>query len=170
MRVLCSAILCVLGSVVSAAEPLHVKPVGTDWVWFSDYAYFRSEWTVSAEDGCELEVGSGMRINGEPRGSARRFSRYIKFTAWGIGAIHVRAVAGMAPCLVRVDLGQFDLIPVYGDPSLVKGIIKDGKIVYDKVGGPQNDFTKSVCPEGHSGDVSGTLKPPEVRCDSSASK
>ena len=126
----------------SSAEPPHQKSVGTEWVWFTDYAFFRSEWTVNAEDGCELEVGSGVKIQGKPRGSVRRFSKHIVLTAWGVGAIHVRAVAGIAPCEVRVDMGDFDLLPVVGKPSLLKGVIKDGKVVYESIGGPKHEFDR----------------------------
>jgi hypothetical protein len=115
------------------AAPPHEALVGTDWVWFTDYGYLSAEWTLNAEEGCDLEVGAGIKVGGKPRGSIYRFSGYKTITTWGIGAIHVRAVDGVAPCLVRVDEGRVRLIGVYSDPSVVKGVIHDGKIVFNEL-------------------------------------
>jgi hypothetical protein len=126
-----------------AAAPAE-RAVGTDWVWFTDYAYLHSEWTLNAQAGCELEVGVGMKVRGKPRGAIRRFSGHITLTAWGIGAVHVRAMSGMAPCVVRVEQGVSAPIGVYSDPSLLQGVIRDGVIVYDtvreKLRGPQHQL------------------------------
>lgn len=118
---------------IASAQSERSKQVGTDWVWFTDYAFLWSEWTLNAEAGCELEVGTGMKIAGKPRGSVRRFEQHIQIKAWGAGAIHVRAVGGRAPCMVRVDPGEAGVIGIYSDPSLTRGVIRDGKIVYDKI-------------------------------------
>jgi hypothetical protein len=109
------------------------KYVGTEWTWFTDYAYWSADWSLDAEEDCELEVGLGMKVGEKKLGGTYRFSEHINFTTRGLGAIHVRAVSGYAPCLVRLGLGNAEAIPIYGDPSVLKGAIKDGRIVYDKI-------------------------------------
>lgn len=127
--VLCAALAAASTTGLAAAP--EQKLVGTEWVWFTDYAYLTSEWTLNAEEGCSLQVGTGMKIGGTPRGQVRTFAGHVKFTTWGIGAVHVRAIGGMAPCTVRIDQGSVQALGVYSDPSLIRGLIRDGRIVYD---------------------------------------
>jgi hypothetical protein len=106
--------------------------VGVEWRWFTDYIYMSSEWTLDAEDGCELEYGTGMMVRNTPLGGKHRFSSHVEFSTYGFGAIHVRAVSGLAPCLVKLRQGNVRAVGIYSDPSVIKGAIHDGKIIYEK--------------------------------------
>ena len=94
--------------------------VATEWVWFTDYVYLISEWTLEAESGCDLEVSVGVMFRGKPWGGITRFSGLYQFTIYGFGAIHVRAVAGRAPCLVRLSQGRVHAVGLYSNPSVIK--------------------------------------------------
>lgn len=89
------------------------KDVGTSWTWLTDYAYATAEWTLNTEDGCSVEVGTGIKAFGKPRGSVHTFTGHYRFTTWGIGAIHVRSARGSTVCRVRLDQGDVGAITVY---------------------------------------------------------
>jgi hypothetical protein len=112
------------------------KYVGTEWTWLTDYIYWASEWSIDAEAGCEVEVGLGMKVGRKTLGGSYKFTQHIGFTTRGFGAIHVRAIAGYAPCLVKLSQGHSDAVPMYGDPSVIKGLIRDGTIVYNEIPKP----------------------------------
>lgn len=114
-RVLLTLLLLTSAAYNSAwSNETEERIVGSDWTWFTDYAYLSAEWTLNVEDGCELEVGTGIKAFGKPRGSKHRFSRHYQFTTWGIGAIHVRAIGGK-PCRARLDQGDVGALPILRD-------------------------------------------------------
>ena len=126
-----ATVLLIIGawSASCSANTEGEKYVGTEWVWFTDYVYFLSEWTLEAESGCNLEVGVGVKFRGKPRGSITQFTGLYQFRTYGFGAIHVRAVSGRAPCLVRLGQGHVEAVGLYSNPSVIKGVIHDGKII-----------------------------------------
>jgi hypothetical protein len=124
-RIMMMALLGLIGEAVHAESPPKERVVGSGWHWFSDYAYFSSEWTVNASPGCNLEVGFGMKVGGKPRGNIFGFTTYFRGKAYGVGAVHVRRVGGDKHCIVRVELGDVGAIPIYGDPSILKGVADD---------------------------------------------
>jgi hypothetical protein len=115
---------CVTGTAVAKDGP-YEKDVGTDWKWFTDYAYWSSDWTLNVQAGCDVEVGFGVMAFGNPLGGRRQFKTYYQLRLYGVGAIHVRVVNGTSPCRVRLDIGNVSPIPVYGNPSVVKGAVSD---------------------------------------------
>lgn len=110
--------LLLLCSLQANAE--EQKTVGKSWVWFTDYAFFYSEWTFNVESGCNVEVGAGMSIGGKPRGSTYivRGGTYRVITTWGVGALHARTTTEFESCRVRMDQGDVGLISVYSEPGL----------------------------------------------------
>jgi len=97
--------------------------VTRDWSWFTDYAYWKAEWTINVEAGHEVEVGVGVKFRGKPRGGRFKVSGHNEFTTRGLGAIHVRTTDPNDACTVRIDLGDAGVIPVYSDPSLLKAAL-----------------------------------------------
>lgn len=112
---------------VRAEPPPEERVVGSAWQWFTDYAYFSSEWTVNASPGCDLEVGFGMKVGGKPRGGIHKFQSYFHSKVYGIGAVHVRRIGGDERCLVRVELGDVGPITIYSDPSVLGAAWEDVK-------------------------------------------
>lgn len=141
-RFICIVLLTTTSSSALCAEGEHY--VGVKWRWFTDYIYFSSDWTLEAEPECELEYGIGVKVGDSPLGGKGKFSRHVQFTTYGFGAIHVRAIAGRAPCLVKLRQGKATAVGVYSDPSVVKGAIHDGKIVYDKVRDAVEDAPQAI--------------------------
>ena len=82
------------------------KSVANDWVWFEDYAFLYSEYTVFCEEGCECEVGMGMSFLGEPRGEKKRYSGRLNIFTIGAGAVHIRRASGNSECLAGLAPGE----------------------------------------------------------------
>jgi hypothetical protein len=101
----------------ASAEALE-KSVGREWVWFTDYAYFYSDWTLNGESGCRFEAGFGIKAFGKPRGGIKPFTTYLFFTTWGIGAVHVRRIDGDEACRVWLEQGDAGAISIYSDSSV----------------------------------------------------
>jgi hypothetical protein len=143
-QILVVVLIATYATVARCAE--GERYVGVEWVWFTDYVYFSSEWTLDSEPGCRLEVGLGVKVRDSPLGGKMSFAAHLAFTTYGFGAIHVRAVSGDAPCLVKLRQGLASAVGVYGDPSVTKGVIRDGKIVYrntkEVVGNTVDEVTK----------------------------
>ena len=103
------------GHLLQSADYLIEKEVGNDWVWFSDYAFVYSKWTVGCQPGCTCKVGMGVKAFGKPRGERKTFTDVITVLTVGLGAIHVQKVEGASPtCKVVVapsgDPKLFDIV------------------------------------------------------------
>lgn len=91
---------------------VNKKMVGNKWAWFDDYAFGSAKWTINCEPGRTIEVGTGVKIFGEPRGSKTRITTHGIITTLGLGAIHIKVVDGKGSCGVQVDLGEVGLISI----------------------------------------------------------
>jgi hypothetical protein len=110
------------------AGPLYEEhAVGNGWQWFTDYAFFSSNWTFNVEPECPVEVGTGLMMFGRPLGGSHRFMRFYQVTVYGIGALHVRSVNQGQTCNVRLDMGDVSQITIYGSPSLLQGVLDAAK-------------------------------------------
>ncbi|MGH1429380.1 MAG: hypothetical protein ACRBEE_15700 [Arenicella sp.] len=90
-----------------------IKNVGKEWVWFADYAFPYSKWTIICEEGRICEVGMGISFRGRPRGFKEKFSKITTVTTIGLGAIKVRTVDGLGDCKVSVEQGNHGYFPIY---------------------------------------------------------
>lgn len=112
----CGLLMLLASAVLFFSTPTYAasleKIVGSDWTWFTDYAYLTAEWTLNSEPDCKLEAGLGIMTFGKPRGGRIPFSDYLRFSTRGIGAVHVRVVNGQGPCRVRLDQGFVEAIPL----------------------------------------------------------
>ncbi len=96
----------VLSPAVLGESSWHSRYVGADWVWFEDYAFAYAEYTLYCQENCECEVGMGMKIFGKPRGEIRRFSGVEEIFVVGLGAVHVRKIAGPDKCIAAFTPGK----------------------------------------------------------------
>jgi len=117
-------LLCTVLLLLSAMSPVHAAAqekrllVGSEWVWFTDYAYLIADWTLQASSDCLLEVGTGMKLSNNPRGSRKRFEGHIRTTTWGLGSIHVRSLTPSVSCMVSLTAGHVEPLPIYSSPCL----------------------------------------------------
>jgi len=88
------------------------KVVTDEWTWISDYVFVLSDWIIVAEGAVELELGTGIKTFGEPRGSREVFRTAQEFQTWGAGAIHVRTKQKGAVSRVQLFRGSSTLIPI----------------------------------------------------------
>lgn len=144
---------------VAATAYAKEKEVTDKWTWFTNYYYFSSEWTLNAEVGRQLEVGLGISVFGKPRGGIHKFSQYYTFTAYGAGAIKVRVIDGKGPCMVRLDGGKVEAIPLYGDPSLVGAAIDDANKARGKAKAADNPSTPAIPSPGNPTPIDGSENP-----------
>lgn len=85
-----------------AADGVICKTVGSSWEWFGDHAALWVEYYAVGEAGRQYEVGTGMSINGSPWGSRNRYSGESTFSAYGLGAVHVRQADSGTPFRICV--------------------------------------------------------------------
>lgn len=101
----------------SLAQPRWLtKPVADQWVWFEDYAFAWATYTVACSPGCTCQAGMGPKMFGEPRGEKIRFAGAKDVLTIGMGAIHIRRVAGDRECAAAVTPGNFETIRLVDIP------------------------------------------------------
>lgn len=100
------------------ADDSLCRSVGNDWVWFSDHAALSIDYAVVGPTGRMYEIGTGVSFRGKPLGTKSKHEGAYVVTAYGIGAIHVRAADGGAPFTVCVSADKMELIPLCGEYSL----------------------------------------------------
>ncbi|CDZ31178.1 Hypothetical protein, partial CDS, partial [Neorhizobium galegae bv. officinalis] len=89
------------------------KTVTESWTWFTDYVGGKGDWTVHCPSDRKCQVGMGVKAFGEPRGEKLSFQGTTRFTAFGLGAIHVKVIDGKGSCTVRLDEGHVDPVTIF---------------------------------------------------------
>jgi hypothetical protein len=79
-----------LTSQAAAAEEPICKVIDRNWHWFSDHFAMSVDYTSLGAAGRIYEVGTGISVNGSPWGSREKYSELAEFTAYGVGAVHIR--------------------------------------------------------------------------------
>lgn len=73
-----------------AETPYICRNVGSDWLWFGDHAALSVSYATRGPLGRTYEVGTGLSVNGSPWGSRVKYAGDAEFSAYGIGALHIR--------------------------------------------------------------------------------
>jgi hypothetical protein len=116
-----SLVACTPSTVLGLSPPAastgyRITSVRRDWTFLSDYVFTAATWTLNAEEGCNVEVGTGVFVAGRPRGTRKVISRRGTFFTLGFGSIHARTLPpGQATCSVRLDQGDVGLVPILSD-------------------------------------------------------
>jgi hypothetical protein len=94
------AVLNILSVISVYAEDYICKDVGSSWVWFSDHVATSVEYKVIGE-------------TGNPLGWREKYTEMAEFSAWGLGAVHIRAIDGGEPFKVCLATGGISPITIY---------------------------------------------------------
>lgn len=84
-----------------------------EWKKANTYVYLSIRLVIECETGRKCEAGTGVFLNGNPRGSRRVFEGRIEMTAYGIGTLQVRAADGKGPVKVAFLERDGELAPLY---------------------------------------------------------
>ncbi|MEH0667018.1 hypothetical protein H4F18_16530 [Vibrio scophthalmi] len=88
------------------------KQTGSTWVKFSNHIVTSIDYAIAMPKGKTVEVGTGVKLFGEPRGSIYSSSKPFEITAYGAGALYVRSING-GSFEVCVDSSGQDAITLY---------------------------------------------------------
>lgn len=91
------------------------------WQWLEDYVYVgTAKYVIGCPWDRRCRIGSGVFIDGMPRGSQQVFSGDIDWEVLGAGALHVRIEDDGGPCRVGFYRLSASLVkvPVYPLPRL----------------------------------------------------
>lgn len=111
-RCLCWIFLFV-SAAANSAQKWTVLTSDGDWSHASTYVFLSVTFVIACEPNRRCEAGTGLYVGGKPRGSRRAFSGTITMTAFGAGALYLRADDGNG----KVQLAYYEqdsrLVPVY---------------------------------------------------------
>lgn len=95
------------------SEPTYIcRAVGADWTWFGDHVALSVSYATRGPRDRIYEVGTGLSVNGSPWGSRSKFSGDAEFTAYGIGALHIRRADDGSDFDVCSSTIGLDVIPI----------------------------------------------------------
>ncbi len=89
------------------------KIVDGQWTWFGDHVAVTVTYIVVGSPGRAYETGTGVFIGGWPWGGWAVHSGTAKFSAYGIGALHVRKADDGEPfkvCATVKDLNPVTIL------------------------------------------------------------
>ncbi len=110
----------IIASALIFAWPDHVyavdylcKNVDGEWTWFGDHVAVQVDYIVVGAPERSYETGTGIFVRGQPWGSWKVNSGIAKFSAYGIGALHIRKADAGAPfkvCATVKDLSPITIL------------------------------------------------------------
>lgn len=89
------------------------KMLDSNWMWFSDHVGLYATYASQSPAGRVYEVGTGISISGSPKGKRRNFSGEAEFTAYGVGAVHIRKKDTGSTFQVCLELMELGAIPIF---------------------------------------------------------
>jgi hypothetical protein len=107
-----AVLLVQLSTIAFAMDDPLCKMVGNKWQWFGDHAALTIEYQITGAPGRRWEAGTGPSLFGEPLGSESTHEGYFMITAYGVGALHIRADDDDDPFMVCVTGDITRLIPI----------------------------------------------------------
>jgi hypothetical protein len=106
------ASMCITAS-ASYSEPTYIcRSVGAEWTWFGDHVALSVSYATRGPRDRTYEVGTGLSVNGSPWGSRSKFSGDAEFSAYGIGALHIRRADAGADFDVCSSTIGLEVIPI----------------------------------------------------------
>lgn len=89
------------------------RTVGPAWTWFGDHIAISVDYVSVGASSRRYEVGTGISVGGSPRGRREVYSGTAEFTAYGIGAVHIRQSDSGEPFKVCVSSAGLSPITIY---------------------------------------------------------
>lgn len=91
--------LLITGSALLVSGASHsaayiCKQVGPDWQELSFHVLSSIEYVVVGPAGKQYEIGTGLWVFGRPRGTRDTGRGVTRITAFGVGGLYVRSIAG----------------------------------------------------------------------------
>jgi hypothetical protein len=81
----------------------QMKVIGDNWTWLAEHWALSAKYNLSFPPGRKIELGTGLSVNGTPKGSKYKpdpASGETEVTGYGIGTLQGRVLDGQGPCVV----------------------------------------------------------------------